>query len=134
MKNKLNNTGLLFMSMIFSMALVFSACEDDDDDNSNEVKYENVVINAAQEFPPVNSTATGTFNGNYNKTTKLLTYSITHNVSAAVAAHFHEAPRDSSGKVVIPIAAPLDSITNRTATLTAAQESDLLRGRVRKYS
>lgn len=111
--------------------ITLSSCKDDDvDTNGNVVEYENVAVNGAQEFPPVATARVGTFNGTYNKTTKVLTYTVAHNVTDAVAAHFHEAPRDSSGSVVIPIAAPVDAITNRTATLTAAQESDLLRGRL----
>ena len=123
----------LFLGVLafLTSGIVLSSCKDDDEDNnSNEIRYENVVINAAQEFPPVNSAATGTFNGTYNKTSKMLMYSIVHNVSGATAAHFHEAPKDSSGAVVIPIAAPYTSITNRMATLTPAQEADLLRGRL----
>ena len=133
MKKVFLRTRLFLGVMAFiTSGIVLAGCkdEDEDDKNSTELKYENVVVNAAQEFPPVNSTASGTFNGTYNKTTKLLTYSIMHNVSGATAAHFHEAPKDSSGAIVIPIAAPYTSITNRTATLTTAQESDLLRGRL----
>ena len=112
-------------------AYSITACEDDDADSTDTgVKYTNVAITGAQEFPAVTTTRTGTFSGDYNKTTKVLTYTITHNVTDAVAAHFHEAPRDSSGGVVIPIAAPLTSPISRTATLTPVQESDLLRGRL----
>jgi hypothetical protein len=112
-------------------AYSITGCEDDDaDSTATGVEYKNVAITGVQEVPPVATTRAGTFSGTFNKTTKVLTYTITHNVTDAVAAHFHEAPKDSSGAVVIPIAAPLDAITNRTATLTPAQESDLLRGRL----
>ncbi len=138
MKNLLFLTRLLLVVLaLFTSGFALTSCKDDDvDTDGNEVKYENVTINGTQEIPPVTTTATGTFSGTYNKTTKVLTYTITHNVTNATMAHFHEAPRDSSGAVVIPIAAATstapaipNSISN-TATLTTTQESDLLRGRL----
>lgn len=138
MKNPILFTRLLLVVLaLFTSSLAFTSCKDDDvDTDGNEVKYENVTINGTQEVPAVTTTATGTFNGTYNKTTKVLMYTITHNVANATMAHFHEAPRDSSGAVVIPIAAATptapaipNSISN-TATLSPVQESDLLRGRL----
>jgi hypothetical protein len=138
MKNLLFITRLLLVVFaLFTSSFALISCKDDDvDTDGNEVKYENVTINGTQEVPPVTTTATGTFSGTYNKATKVLTYTITHNVTNATMAHFHEAPRDSSGAVVLPIAAATPtapsiptSISN-TTTLSAAQESDLLRGRL----
>ena len=133
MKNVLVWTRIVVTCLCVSaFSVAFTACQDDDEGkNTNEVKYENVPITGIQEVPAVTTASSGTFSGTYNKTTKVLTYNITHTVASPTAAHFHEAPRDSSGPVVIPIAPPVTSpINNRTATLTTAQESDLLKGRL----
>ena len=118
-------------------AYTITGCEDDDvDSNAVGVEYKDVEITGAQESPPVVTLRTGRFNGTFNKATNVLTYTITHNVADANAAHFHEAPRDSSGAVVIPIAAAtpaapaIPATITSTVTLTAAQASDLLRGRL----
>ena len=134
MKNLLFPTRLSMVVLaLFASSFALTSCKDDDvDTDGNEVKYENVAINGTQEVPAVTTTATGTFSGTYNKTTKLLTYSITQNVANATMAHFHEAPRDSSGAVVIPIPLPNPPapIVNYSLNLTPVQESDLLRGRL----
>jgi len=137
MKNLLFSPRLVLIILaLFTSGFALTSCKDDDVDTAgNEVKYENVAINGTQEVPVVPTSATGTFSGTYNKTTRVLTYTITHNVANATMAHFHEAPRDSSGAVVIPIAAatattPIPNSITNTATLSAVQESDLLRGRL----
>lgn len=117
-------------------AYTITGCNDDDvDSNAVGVEYKDVEITGAQQSPPVVTLRTGRFNGTFNKSTKVLTYTVTHNVDSAYAAHFHEAPRDSSGAVVIGIAAVtppavIPATISSTATLTPAQESDLLRGRL----
>lgn len=131
MKSLFFKTRLFFAAMaVIASGYVLTGCEDDDDDdkNANEVKYENIVINAAQEVPPSASTATGTFNGTYNKTTKILTYTITHNVTAATAAHFHKGAAGASGGVEVPITPITSPISSSTPALTAAQEADLMAG------
>lgn len=130
MQNQLKNVTKLLLNVGF-LALVFlGACKNDDDDtNTNEVKFKSISINGAKEVPPTPSTATGTLNGTYNKTTKVLSYTITWSGVTPTAMHFHKADPTASGPVVIPIDAPYTSPkTGSTPALTAAQEADLLAG------
>jgi hypothetical protein len=132
MQNQLRNVSKLLMSMCF-LALVFlSACKDDDDDkNTNEVKFQNISVTGAQEVPPTPSNATGTFNGTYNKTTKMLTYTLTWTGMTPVAMHFHKGAVGTAppNNVVLPIDPPYTSPKNATTrALTAAEEADLLAG------
>ena len=92
--------------------------------------------NSAQEAPTrVTSPATGSISGTYNKSTNLLSYTITWTGLTGgnpSAMHFH-GPADPgiSAPVVIPItgfsAAAAGSVSG-TATLTDAQEIDFMNG------
>ncbi|MEX2593823.1 MAG: CHRD domain-containing protein [Anditalea sp.] len=117
--------------LLIGMVILSSCSKDDDDDPSdNLVEFSNIEINGAEEVPPNNSTATGIFNGTYDKTTKILTYTLTYSGVMATNMHFHEGAVGVSGPVVIPIGeAPFSSpINDVTPVLTEEQEADLLAG------
>ncbi|WP_207431443.1 CHRD domain-containing protein [Sabulibacter ruber] len=120
------------LGLLFMLPFVMVSCGDDDEDDqpSNIVQFQNISITGPQETPPNNSTATGTFSGSYNRDTKILTYTITFTGISPTNMHFHKAPVGEPGPVVIPIgSAPYTSPINaQTPALTADQEADLLNG------
>ncbi|CAN5305343.1 hypothetical protein BH23BAC1_BH23BAC1_23960 [soil metagenome] len=111
--------------------LILVSCDNDDDDMpDNLVQFNDIAINGMEEVPSNNSTATGTFNGTYNKDTKILTYDLTFSGITPTNMHFHKGAPGVSGGVVIGIGeAPYSSpISGSTPALTDEQEADLLAG------
>lgn len=114
------------------MILLAAACKDDKEEEpvvSNEVKFTNIALTGAKEVPANPSTASGVFNGTYNKDTNLLTYTFSYTGMTATNMHFHKGDPTISGGVVIPIASPYASpMSGTTRVLTDAEEVDLLAG------
>jgi hypothetical protein len=132
----------ILMSLFLAFVVLISSCEKDDENNGNEVKFENVVLSGANERPTVvSSPATGSFNGTYNKETKMITYTITWTGMTPTAMHFHNAIPTATlpatavaGNVVIGVAGTgtpatyTSPITGTTRALTADEEMALLAG------
>ena len=91
---------------------------------SNVVVLANVAINGRQEIPFTTSTATGMFNGSYDKTTKKVTYTVSLTGINPSAMHIHKGEVGVAGAVITDI----NAAGGTTAALTAAQETDLLAG------
>ena len=88
-------------------------------------------LTGSEEVPVVNTAGRGQLEGLYNKETRKLTYTVTYNglSGPATAAHFHgPASSGQNAGVVIPFPNAADPIKGE-ATLTEAQEADLLAGR-----
>ena len=84
---KLRLTGLF--TLLFASTVLLSSCENDDDD---DVVYTlNSSLLGSNVVPSSNSGAFGTVTGNYNRDTRLLTYSVSYTgISGAVTAfHVH---------------------------------------------
>lgn len=127
MNNYLLKPALITLFLAF--ILITSSCKKDDEKPNNEVKFQNIMLTGAKEVPANNSTATGTFNGTYNKETNMLTYTVTWTGFTATGMHFHNAPATASSPPVEPIPSPLTSPkTGTTRALTDAEEADLLAG------
>lgn len=96
-----------------------------------ETKEFKADLTAAMEVPPNTSKAAGSANMNYDTITKKLTYTITAAglTGPATGAHFH-GPADAgkNAAIVLPIPVSAAEMTG-TATLTIAQEADLLAGK-----
>lgn len=134
----------ILMSLFLALTLVISSCEKDDDKPANEVKFENVTLSGGNERPTVvNTPAKGTFNGTYDRTTKMITYNITWSglTTPVTGMHFHNAiptatltATEVSGNVVIGIsgtgspATYTSPVTGTTRALTADEETALLAG------
>ncbi|WP_414444457.1 CHRD domain-containing protein [Burkholderia sp. 22PA0106] len=88
---------------------------------------------AATEVPPKQSDGHGMLMGSYDTDSKQLTWHVDYSdlTGPATMAHFHgPAPVGKNAGVVIPIATKdLPSPIEGHATLTPAQEADLLAGR-----
>lgn len=90
----------------------------------NEIQFKNIP------FKGDSSTATGTFNGSYDKTTKVLTYTIIYSGLEATAMHFHKGGKGENGPVEMTIGGSDTSPINKsTVALSVAQEADLLAGK-----
>jgi hypothetical protein len=119
------------LSLLMMGMLILGSCKENDDSDDNLVEFSNVEISGDEEVPPIDSDATGTFNGTYDKTTKVLTYTLTFSGIEPTNMHFHKgAVGVGGGPVVIPISSsPYTSpINSATPALTDEQETDLLNG------
>jgi hypothetical protein len=88
-------------------------------------------LSGSEEVPAVNTAGRGSFDGSYNKDTRMLAYTVTYTglSGPATAAHFHgPAAVGQNAGVVVPFASAADPIKGET-TLTDAQAADLLAGR-----
>ena len=86
----------------------------------------NVALNSRQEVPQNPSTATGSFNGLFDKTSKKITYSLSINGFTPTVLHLHTNEVGANG----PVAVTLSAAGGTTDALNATQEADLLAGRL----
>lgn len=119
---------------LLALVALLSSCKDHDLGNNNMLSQNDLPLSAAQEPGQVNSAATGVANVTYDKGSKKLTYIVTYsNLSGnPTMGHIHgSSPRGMNSGVLFPFtgipAATSGAITG-TATLTPAQEDDLLNG------
>ena len=92
----------------------------------NFMVISNVALNSRQEVPQNASTATGAFNGLFDKTTKKITYSLAINGFTPTVLHLHTGDVGVSGGVAVGLAAA----GGTTDALNATQEADLLAGKI----
>ena len=89
-------------------------------------------LTGAQEVPPVATGGTGTADTTFDKSTNVLTWTVTYSgLSGPVTAgHLHgPAMPGANAGVVVPFTGDLSSPIRGKATLTAAQAADLTAGR-----
>ena len=86
-------------------------------------------LDGKHEVPPNETPGTGTLDATLDKSSKVLTYTMTFTglTGPATAAHFH-GPADpgQNAGIAVPIPPPLNSPIKGTATLTDEQIGDLL--------
>jgi hypothetical protein len=90
----------------------------------NQVVFSNIHLSGSEEVPANSSAATGVFNGLYDKTTKMLTYTVSLDAVTSAGMHLHKGAVGENGEVV----AEITGTSGTTAALTADQEADLLAG------
>ena len=89
-------------------------------------------LRGANEVPANTSQGSGSVDAAFNKDTNLLRWKVNYTglTGPATAAHFHgPAAVGANAGVVLPWAGPISSPMDGSATLTAAQASDLIAGR-----
>jgi len=97
---------------VCSFIVILSACKKDDDEPvATEFSKKGQLVNTTQEVPPIvsPSTATGTMDVTYNKTTKLLSYTVNWaGLSDSITgSHIHgTAARGASAGVKVPFTIP----------------------------
>jgi hypothetical protein len=128
------------LAKIFSLAiastLVFSSCEKDTETVNNPVYNIRGNANGAQETPNrINTTATGTITGTYNKENNKLDYTITWTGLTGgnpSAMHFHGPADPGVGAGIrLPITgfpATTSGTVTKSETLTDDQENELISG------
>ena len=116
--------------------LSFTSCDKDDDDDNGKVTYTlSATLNGDKEVPPVQTVAVGTITGSYNTSTNALSYTATWSglSGPASGAHFHgpASTTETAGVAVGATGFPAEEAGtfSGTATLTDAQETDLLGGK-----
>ncbi|MEZ4902856.1 MAG: CHRD domain-containing protein [Spirosomataceae bacterium] len=120
-------TQLLPLFLALFVVSVMVGCKDEGPHTNPEVKFE-ATLSAANEVPPVTSSATGRMEGVYNKTTKTLTYTITHSGLTPTAGHFHSGNSWEAGPVVFNFGSTLGSPISGSWTLNQQQENLLFSG------
>lgn len=117
----------ILLSLLLSSFFLVSSCKSEDE-VSPEVKF-NVSLNGSLEVPANTSTATGSFVGTYNKTTKVISYTINYNGITPTAWHIHKGAVGVNGGVIFALGTTFSTAySSTTAALTAEQETDLMAG------
>lgn len=88
------------------------------------------TLNGAQEKPTsTTSTATGTFTGSIDPTSRVLSYTVTYTGLTPVAGHLHRiTAADGTGPVTIPFASLTSPIIGSTSTLRQTQIDSMKSG------
>lgn len=123
MKTKLFAYALLLLTVIG-----VGACTKNEVTTPSGTLSFKATLTGAAETPPNASTATGTGNFTFNKTTKILSGTVTFSGLVPTAAHIHKGAVGVPGGVVFPLAsAPFTSpISFTSAALDSTQEADLM--------
>lgn len=90
------------------------------------------AVTGAQEVPPVATSGSGTVETTFDKSTNVLTWTVTYSGLSGplTAGHFHgPAMPGANAGVVVPFTGDLTSPIRGKATLTAAQAADFTAGR-----
>lgn len=120
---------LFIYALLLLTAISIGSCDDDDDDDSkgNTVTF-TATINGTSEVPTNASTATGMGNFKYDKTTYILSGTVTFTGITPAAAHIHKGAEGVAGPVIFPLgsAAPTSPINFTSPPLDATQRADLM--------
>ena len=118
--------------LLTTFSIFVTACKKDKNATNSTMYNISATLSGAQENPAVTTNGTGTVTGTYDANTNTLTYHVSwSNLSGpATAAHFHgPAAPGTNATVVVPFTIDASGTSaNGTATLTDAQETDLLNG------
>ncbi|MEZ0538801.1 CHRD domain-containing protein [Fibrella arboris] len=138
MKNK---TALLSVSALLAVGLTFTACKNDNNPVTTPTTTRfTATLNGASEKPTsTTSPATGTFVGNLDETSRVMSYTVTYagfpTSSSVTAGHLHRViPGDAAGvngvnpAPEIPFASLTSPIIGTTPTLTQARVDSMKNG------
>jgi len=123
-----------FLLAVSCAVLIFTGCKKKDDpapSQMDDIKtLKTAMLSGDNQAPAITTNATGTFNGSYNMTSKVLSYSVTYSGTTPTSMHFHAGLPGTAGPVSFVLATPTSSpASGSTAALNALQEADLLAGK-----
>ena len=113
----------------------FSGCRKDHWPPPKKIYNISAKMSGSHEVPPNTTKGLGVLSGTYNSMNKMLTYKVVWSglTGPSTAAHFHgPAMPGQNAAVQVPLIglpAGADGLVSGRATLTAAQETDLLAGK-----
>lgn len=118
-----------FLLPILSLLALASACKKDDTTPATPAPTQVTgTMSGANETPAVTTAASGSVAATYDKTSKILTYTITYSGLTPTAGHFHIGAPGTAGPVVLLFPYVVYSPITGSTLLSAAQESALLGG------
>lgn len=112
--------------------LLLNACKSDNTpdptpDDPNDTF--GATLTGANEVPPVSTSATGTYNAVYNRTTKVLSYTVSYQGLTPTMGHIHSVTATTAagntGGITVPFGGTLTSPITGSTTLTEAQMTDM---------
>lgn len=118
-------TKLFFYALLLFTVIGIVSCKDDDDPKSDIVTF-TATINGANEVPSNTSTANGMGNFTYNKTTYILSGTVTFSGITPSAAHIHKGAVGVAGGVIFPLAPLASPISFTSVALDVTQRADLM--------
>jgi hypothetical protein len=119
---------LLKISIVLVCIVALSRCKKSTTDPvvSNTVSFAS-TINGASEVPSNASTATGSATASFDKTTKILTLSMTYTGLTATNMHIHKGPIGVGGGVLFGLGtAPFSSPVSYTSPALSVNQEDSL--------
>lgn len=120
------------ISTLFLLAVIgLASCKDDNVVTTTNTVNFTATLNGASEVPADTSKATGTGTFKYDKSTYMLSGTVTFSGLTATASHIHKGAVGVSGQVVIPldVTPPVTSpITLAPTLLDSIQRADLMNG------
>jgi len=117
----------LLLAALAALTLA-TACKKDDDAPATPPLQVTGTFSGSNETPAVTTSATGSVNGTYNKTTKILTYTVTYAGLTPTMGHFHIGAPGVAGPVVITFPYLAYSPITGSTLLSLVQEDALLAG------
>lgn len=112
-----------------ALLMIGSSCKKSGSDPVPDNVTYTIGLSGGQETPATKSSASGTSTITYDKTSKILSYTINYTGLTPSAMHFHTGVAGESGPISITIPGPYSSgMTGKTVALTSAQETSLLGG------
>jgi hypothetical protein len=125
---------ILSLLVMLTGMMAATACSDKADDSAPVTAPMTVSgsLTGSQEVPAVTTSATGTLTGTYDRSTKVLNYSITFSGLTPTIGHFHIGAPGAMGPVTLPFAFNNSAKTGfvspitGSATLTSDQVTALL--------
>ena len=126
----------LFAASLLVLAATVTACLDEENPtiiSAGRTTRLTATINGQQERPTsTTSTATGTFAGVLDETTRVLSYTVTHTIPASASltgGHLHRITQaDGTGPVDIPFPSLTSPIVGTSSALRQSQVDSMKRG------
>lgn len=124
-------TSILSLTALLGLGMFISSCGNEENPTITSTTTRlSATLNGASEKPTsTTSTATGTFVGNLNTTTRVLSYTVTYQGLTPIGGHLHKiTAADGTGPVDIPFSSLTSPISATTAALRQGQVDSLLAG------